>query len=180
MEHTVKKPLEFINFHDFFFKKKFNKRDIPLFKSQIEISEVCINDPSNPLYGKKVATVRSAISQIFTGERNISKNLSAALKKAIVATVKSKVLSNQIIEELEKLLIRLKVTWKDFAKARADYKAKKLLTYTEIEERLKYTYQPEMEIFTNDMEYLLSVIQGSGDKITLGVLMTLLKQRKNI
>ncbi len=180
MEPFLEKTTEFIKFHDFFFKQKFGKRKTPLFKSQAELAEVCMSDPSNPMYGKMSVTVRSSISQIFIGERKVSKNVSTALKQAIVTVIKDENLLKTIISELDTLLIQVKDGWKDFIETKAKHKAKMLLSYAEIEEKLKYTYEPGITILTEDIEYLLYVIKGSGDKINLEVLMTLLKQRKEV
>lgn len=61
------------------FVARFRKGNKPLFESQIDLATAIIELPHSDYPNKNAVTVRSAVSQIFTGERNLSKNLRSAL-----------------------------------------------------------------------------------------------------
>ncbi len=54
-----------------------------LFRSQVELATAIMEYPNSEFRDKKELTVRSAISQIFTGERNLSRSLRSILFKVI-------------------------------------------------------------------------------------------------
>ena len=169
-----------MTFNNFFFERKFGEVNKPLFKSQIQMATFFIEDILNPYYKKNSITTRSAISQVFCGERNVSKNLKIALERAIVFSLKESSLSDPIIAEFDQLMIKIKPVLKDWVLTKNERELSILKANAEMKEKLKYTYIPDTEITSDDLEYLLLVIKGSGNKICLGILMTLLKQRKNI
>jgi hypothetical protein len=75
--------LRFETPYDAVFIYKYGKGNTPLYKNQAELSAEIINDPNSGFESKKEITVRSAISQVFTGERNLSKSLNHALFSVI-------------------------------------------------------------------------------------------------
>lgn len=66
---------------DAVFDSTYAKGGKTLFKSQVELAEEILK--AEEFSNKNPVTVKSSLSQIFTGERNISKNLQSALFKAL-------------------------------------------------------------------------------------------------
>jgi hypothetical protein len=84
------------------FIARFAKDDKPLFESQLELANKIINHPGSEFKDKNIITVRSTLSQIFTGERNLSKNLRNILFQVIEKRFDKKKFN---FDQFEKLLI---------------------------------------------------------------------------
>lgn len=174
------KPKELVNLKNFFFLKKFKPNNLQLFDLQNEITDLLVSNKDSPFYKKRFTTVQSSISQIFSGQRNISKNFEKALEYAIEQKLKNQEGLPETIKEFKRLVKTLGPAWKLWYKTRLRWTEKSLKEDEEIIEKLKYTYLPNTKITKEDIQYLLSVVEGSGNKINLSVLMTLLKGRKKI
>lgn len=85
------------------FIAKFAKGSKPLFESQVELANSIINIKNSDFTNKNILTVRSSISQIFTGERNLSKSLRDILFQVIESRFDKNKYS---FKEFEKLLIQ--------------------------------------------------------------------------
>lgn len=70
---------EFDSPHEAVFICKFGKGNSQLFKSQSSLAEEINKSKEGGFQEKSITTIRSALSQIFTGERNLSKNLKHVL-----------------------------------------------------------------------------------------------------
>lgn len=69
----------FDNPHEAVFIGKFGRGGRPLFKNQSELADQINKCREGGFHDKSITTIRSALSQIFTGERNLSKNLKHVL-----------------------------------------------------------------------------------------------------
>lgn len=93
------------------FASKFGKGNKPLFESQLDLANTIMQLPNSDFNSKNALTVRSAISQIFTGERNLSKNL----KHVLFLAIETKFDSNKYdFKKFEtKLLEKFKVIYEE-------------------------------------------------------------------
>lgn len=95
----------FLNFdtpHEAVFISKFGKGGKALFKSQSLLAEEINKNKEGGFHDKSITTIRSALSQIFTGERNLSKNL----KHVLFLVIKNHFDNNKYdYAEFEKMLL---------------------------------------------------------------------------
>lgn len=68
---------------DAVFIEKFSKKGTPLFEKQTDLAEAIKKDPRTGFHKTQEITLRSSLSQVFSGERN----LSIALKKALLLVI---------------------------------------------------------------------------------------------
>ncbi|WP_430408784.1 hypothetical protein [Kordia sp.] len=69
----------------FLFEARVGKENTPLFENQIDLAKSIMSLKDHQYKSKRESTVRSSLSQIFTGERNVSKNLRKAIEDAILS-----------------------------------------------------------------------------------------------
>jgi hypothetical protein len=93
---------KFDNPHEAVFLHKYSKGNCALFKNQIELASEIQAHPDGGFKEKNINTVKSAVSQIFTGERNLSKSLKHVLFLVIKARFND---SKYDYNEFERVLI---------------------------------------------------------------------------
>lgn len=71
--------LDFESPQEAFFIRKFGKNSKSLFNTQVELANALISNPETSFHNKNLSTVRSTLSQVFSGERNLNANLRFAL-----------------------------------------------------------------------------------------------------
>jgi hypothetical protein len=71
--------MKFDNAYDAVFVHRFGVRNSHLFKNQADLATAIVTNKDSGFFNKKELTMRSALSQVFSGERGLSKTLQQAL-----------------------------------------------------------------------------------------------------